>query len=94
LTDNINNRFLFTPENLLDNLDKLGAWSSYGLASEALQYYFPDAYDEDGYCDTLEEVKLLNKLGCKYWQDAIVKYHTEVGYVSPNGFNPDAVNEF
>lgn len=90
----VSSRFLFTPENLLDNLERLGPWSAYGLASEALQHYFPDAYDEDGYCDTCEEVKLLDKLGCQYWQDAIIKYHKEVGYVAPNGFDPDAVNEF
>ena len=41
-------RFLFTPENLLENLHKLGPWSAYGLASVALQHYFPDEYDEDG----------------------------------------------
>ena len=91
---NVSSRFLFTPENLLHNLERLGPWSAYGLASEALQHYFPDAYDEDGYCDTCEEVKLLDKLGCQYWHDAIIKYHKEVGYVAPNGFNPDAVNEF
>jgi len=87
-------KFLFTPENLLDNLDKLGAWSSYGLASGALQHYFPDEYDEDGYCETSKECALVAKLGCKTWQDVIVKYHTEIGYQAPNGFNPEAVNEF
>jgi len=86
--------FFFTPENLLSNLDKLGPWSTYGLAVEALQYYFPDSYDENGYCDSMEEVKLLDKLECQYWSDAVVKYQNEVGYVRPNGFNPDAVNEF
>ena len=90
----VSSRFLFTPENLLENIDKLGPWLAYGLASEALQHYFPDDYDEDGYCDTAEEVKLLDRLGCQYWHDAIVKYQNEVGYVAPSGFDPDAVNEF
>ena len=90
----VSSRFLFISENLLENIDKLGPWSAYGLASEALQHYFPDDYDEDGYCDTAEEVKLLDRLGCQYWHDAIVKYQNEVGYVAPSGFDPDAVNEF
>lgn len=83
-------KFKFTPDNLIDNLDKLGAWSMYGLASSALQHYFPEEY-EDGYCSTLTEVKLLEKLGCDYWEDAIIKYHKEVGYKGE--FNPKAVNE-
>jgi hypothetical protein len=91
---NVSSRFLFTPGNLLENLEKLGPWSAYGLAVEALQHYFPDAYDEDEYCDTAKEVEMLYKLGCNSWQDAIIKYQKEVGYVAPNGFNPGAVNEF
>lgn len=84
--------FLFTPDNLLENIHRLGPWSCYGLASKALQHYFPESYDEDGYCDVAEEAKLLSKLRCNYWEDVIVKYHKEVGYV--NGFDPDRVNEF
>lgn len=87
-------KFQFTPENLLDNLHKLGPWSSYHLASIALQHYFPDAYNEEGNCDIAEEVKLMDKLGCNCWADVIVKYHQEVGYVAPNGFDPLCVNEF
>lgn len=86
-------KFIFTPENLLDNLDKLGAWSAYGLASEALKYYFPEEYDENGDCDTIREAELSEKLGCKYWQDVIIKYQNEVGYKAPNGFDPKYVNE-
>lgn len=89
-----NSRFLFTPENLLDNLEKLGPWSCYGLASEALKHYFPNSYNEDGYCETAEEAKLMGKIGCQYWEDVIVKYHKEVGYVAPNGFDPLFVNEY
>ena len=83
--------FMFTPENLLANIEKLGAWSSYGLASVALQHYFPEEYDKDGYCETVKECQLLGKLGCEYWHEAIIKYQNEVGYLGP--FNSDCVNE-
>jgi hypothetical protein len=86
--------FIFTPENLIENLDKLGPWSAYGLASEALRHYFPESYDEDGNCEVSEEANLLEKLGCQYWHDVIIKYHKEVGYVAPNGFDSRIVNEF
>lgn len=84
-------QFIFTPENLLDNLRKLGAWSAYGLASSALMHYFPNEYDEDGNCETSKEVVLLRRLGCESWQDVIAKYHKEVGYTY---LNPDIVNEY
>lgn len=83
--------FIFTSENLLDNLDKLGPWSNYGLSTEALQFYFPKEYDEDGDCfDGIEkEVELCRKLGCKNWTELIIKYHKEIGYKC---FNPEYVN--
>lgn len=84
--------FVFTPEDLLKNIHKLGGWSAYGLAREALMHYFPNEYDEEGSCDTQREVELLHKLGCKWWSDAIKKYHKEVGYKGP--FDPGVVNEF
>ena len=89
----VSSRFLFTPANLIENLDKIGPWSAYGLATTALQHYFPESYDEEGNCPIIEEVKLMNKLGCEYWHDAIIKYHKEVGYIAPNGFDRDVVNE-
>lgn len=85
---------IFNAANLIDNLDKLGGWSSYGLASSALQYYFPEEYDEGGYCEVLREIELLDKLGCRYWQDVITKYHNEVGYTDAALSNTDCVNEF
>ena len=88
---NVKEKFVFTSENLLDNLDKLGAWSSYGLAIEALAYYFPDRYGEDNMLNTEIEVELMEKLGCNNWQCIIEKYHKEVGY---KNFNPEFVNEF
>ena len=83
--------FVFTAENLLDNIEKLGGWSAYGLASIALEHYFPSEYNEDGECSLQREIELMSDLGCQYWCDAIKKYHTEVGYT---GFDPRAVNEY
>lgn len=80
----------FTPKNLIENLDKLGGWSAYGLASQALQHYFPEAY-RDGFCLPSNEVELLPLIGCEYWQDVIIKYHKEVGY---KYLNHDVVNEY
>ncbi len=87
-------KFVFTPENLIENISKLGAWSSYGLASSALRHYFPNEYDENENCDTKREVELLYQLGLNSWQDVIIKYQTEVGYDAPDGFNTEAVNEY
>jgi hypothetical protein len=87
----------FTKENLIENIDELGTWSSYGLASLALRHYFPDEYlDDDDNGDqktTEQEADLLNKLGCKYWTDAVIKYHTEVGYEDWQLSNENVVNE-
>ena len=84
-------RFLFTPENLIANLDKIGPWSCYGLASEALQHYFPERYP----CDVETECNLMYSMGCDSWQDVVVKYHNKVGYKAQEGhFNPGAVNEY
>lgn len=84
--------FVFTPENLLDNLDKLGCWSTYGLASDALSHYFPEEYkDEDNQPSTIREIELVHELGLEYWEDVIRKYHTEIGW--KEAFNPEAVNE-
>jgi len=91
---NIDEQFLFTPQNLIANIDKLGAWSAYGLASYALKHYFPDEYDEDGYCEVNTEVALLEKLSCTSWIDVIIKYEKEVGYGDVESFNPGAVNSF
>lgn len=86
--------FIFTPENLIDNIEKLGPWSAYGLAAEALRYYYPGSYDEDSGCDINEEVRLLRDLGCESWDDLVVKFQNEVGYIAPNGFHCGAVNNY
>ncbi|MEO7048908.1 MAG: hypothetical protein ABI091_26635 [Ferruginibacter sp.] len=90
------NDFTFTVDNLLENIDKIGAWSSYGLAEEALQHYFPNEYDDEtGKCpSTMEEVELMKSLGCNSWHDMIKKYHKEIGYKRKDGtFNKEVVNE-
>lgn len=92
----IQEQFVFTPDNLLENISKLGAWSSYGLASCALAHYFPDLYDiETGKCPEIkEEVELMYSIGCSNWHEIVIKFHKEVGYDYEGGsFNPDAVNE-
>ncbi len=83
---------IYTPQNLIENLENIGPWSTYGLASEALLHYFPDYYDENDYCDPLVECKLPEKLGCVTWQDVIIKFQTEIGYKATY-FNPKAVND-
>ena len=88
--------FVFTTGNLLENIHKMGAWSSYGMATEALAYYFPKLYNsETGECpETLQEIELMQSLGCQYWEDIIIKFHKEVGYKTDDGtFNVEAVNE-
>lgn len=82
---------VFTTDNLIENIKYLGTWSAYGLATEALQHYYPESYDNDGYCSTEKEIELLKRLNCKSWHDIVVKYHKEVGYKGK--FNPDAVNQ-
>ena len=89
----VSGSFIFTPENLLDNLEQLGAWSSYGLASSALQHYFPEEYEDES-ASTEREVELLAKLGGTYWQDAIIKYHKEIGYKPQVLSNTDYVNAY
>lgn len=89
--------FIFTVENLLDNLDKLGPWSMYALASEALSFYYPDLYnDETGECpEVMEEVELTKKLGCQYWDELVIKFHKEIGYKPLDGiFSSDYVNVY
>lgn len=84
--------FQFTPSNLIENIDKLGTWSAYGLASIALEYYFPEEHEEDS-ISTQKQIELVDRLGCKTWHDVIVKFQTEIGYEAPNGFNPVCVND-
>lgn len=85
----------FSPKNLLENISKLGTWSAYGLASEALQHYFPEEYDEDGYCSVSREVELMNQLGLNNWSEVIIKFHSEIGYKCEGEFfNEKAVNEY
>lgn len=87
--------FLFTPENLIENIDKLGAWSSYGLAEQAIEHYHPECLGMEG----MEKLNYISNLKCNgeentHWQDWIIKYQKEVGYNAPNGFNPKCVNKY
>jgi len=87
-----NDRFIFTPDNLIDNVHKLGGWSAYGMAEEAINYYYPYIAEiEDVQKRIDKEVEAIGLLGGNCWQDVIVKYHREVGYKGE--FNPDCVNE-
>ena len=76
----------------------IGPWSLYGLASEALEHYFPDEYpdretDEGDEPSVQREVELLTSMGFAYWSDVVKKYHLEIGYKPDKGvFNPIAVN--
>ena len=85
---------IITPKNLIENLNKIGPWSAYGLAIEALQHYFPNEYDENGDCilGSKREIELLEDIDCNSWQDAIIKYQKEVGFKCKE-FNGDCVNE-
>lgn len=74
-------KHVFTRENLLESLDKLGPWSTYFLAVQSLQHYFPDCDFEENSVE--QDVQKLRELGCDTWQDAIIKYHTEIGYKGP-----------
>ena len=90
LAHSMSGKFVFTPDNLLDNIQRLGAWSSYGLASEALQHYFPEEYENDKSVSVQREVELLEKIDCTFWSDVVIKYHKEIGY---KNLRPDYVNE-
>lgn len=92
--NDIDDSFIFTPANLIKNLQKLGPWSSYGLASSALQHYFPEEYNDEEYTLPTKEVELCNKLQCDYWRDVIIKYHKEIGYKSRELANTDYVNAY
>ena len=84
----------FTPENLIENIDKIGPWSIYGLAVEALRHYFPEKYEIIDYDPSvMEELEMVNSLGCECWQDLIIKYQKENGYDALDGFDEGFVNE-
>lgn len=82
-----------TPENLIEMLPQLGAWSQYHLATIALEYYFPKEYSEDENPSTDREVEMLGELGFQYWSDVTEKYHKEIGYTTEQLSKKDYVNE-
>lgn len=94
--DDDDDGFQFTPENLLDNIDRLGPWSLYALAETALEYYHPSLkrYAHDPLKLLERQMHFMEKDGMKYWSDVIIKFQKEVGYYAPDGFNRSAVNEY
>ena len=82
----------YTPENVIQNLENIGPWSSYYLAEVALKHYFPDEIFDGLNWDSSRMVELADEIGCRYWQDVIIKYHEEVGYKSSD-FSTEYVNE-
>lgn len=83
-----------TTENLIENLPKLGGWSLFGLAEEALRHYFPEEFDEEEGCEIDRIIELMYELNCDNWAQVVEKYHTEVGYKPEGGvFNSKVVNE-
>jgi hypothetical protein len=88
--------FQFTPDNLLDNLERIGPWSAYALAEVAIEHFHPSVkkYKNDPLKLIERQVHFCNKAGNFTWHDWIVKYQKEVGYNSPNGFDKDFVNEY
>lgn len=76
---------VFTPENLIENMDKLGPWSARVLFEEAMEHYFPEEWG-DGPKDWLF-LELPEQLGCETWQDVVRKYHTEIGYSTLAGID-------
>lgn len=86
--------FQFTPKNIIKNIDKIGPWSAYGLAVEAIEHYHPSVKRIKDFQKKLEkQVYFSHKRGFS-WHDWIIKYQKEVGYYAPKGFNKSAVNEF
>ncbi len=85
----------FTPDNIINKIDKIGAWSAYGLARIALKHYYPDYKKEIEENDVAVrvEVELMEKLGCETWQDLIIKFQKEVGY-NASDFDDEFVNEY
>lgn len=82
----------YTPENVIQNLENIGSWSTFYLAEIALKHYFPEEFDKNGDCSAGKLVMLNSKLGCDYWQDVIIKYQNEIGYDNSD-FIPEYVNE-
>ena len=90
----MNKQFVFTPENLIKNIKKIGPWSAFGLAEEAMFHYFPHIKRMRDTAKQIGEMARISSLFEMDWGDWIVKYQKEVGYDAPNGFGREYVNEF
>jgi hypothetical protein len=82
---------VFTPENLLDNIESLGPWSSYALAEIAICHYFPDVRKIKKPVDLIKAMSDLCFIYEMYWSDWIIMYHNDIGY---KRINPRFVNEY
>lgn len=80
--------FVFTPENLIDNLDKIGGWSLLSLSETAIAYYHPHLKPKDEF-ERMDIVQMINAE--PDWYDVVKRYHLEIGYTTE--INPDVVNE-
>jgi hypothetical protein len=82
-------KFVFTPDNLIDNYDKVGPWSNCYLAEIAIRYYEP-RFNKLQRELRMGDVQLMAHL-CDEWQTIVWLYHLDVGYKSfPDGY----VNEY
>ena len=87
-------QFVFTPENLIKNIKKIGPWSAFGLAEEAMFHYFPHIKRMRDTAKQITEMARVSVVVGMCWEDWIVKYQKEVGYDAPGGFSIEYVNEF
>lgn len=76
----------FTPENIVENLDKIGPWSMYYLAEIAFYHFFQDEMEPK---DTVERLQFMADKGD--WPGMVKKYAAEVGYTK---FKKGCVNRF
>lgn len=86
---------VFTSENIIDNIEKIGPWSLYGLAEEAIHHYKPwIKYVQDPNKKITYQINAMVKMGCNTWGEMVIKYQKEVGYGDAREFNPDYINEY
>lgn len=79
----------FTPKNLIKNINKIGPWSLYGLAEQAIEHYYPE-YKRLSRNKPAEGPGIMAKL-CDDWHGIVIRYQKEVGYKE---FRKGYVNEF
>jgi hypothetical protein len=86
--------FQFAPDNLLDNLNRLGPWSQFALAEEAIYYYYPRI---KRMTNTIKQIQAMADLCLEYdmyWVDWIITFQMDKGYKRNAGFSRDYINEW